>query len=123
MHTAEALGYLAPPASLRDPASVDQRKIDAEPIAARTLRGVVADQSESRDVSRNGGGTSGWTVTMPTGATGRCGARPTRNDRTMAATTSTSSGRANGLPTPIRGPAPNGIYAKRGGGDRSGRQR
>src|SRR6266446_10366535 len=109
MHTAEALGYPASPASLRDPASVDQRKIDAEPFASRTLRGVVADQSESRDVSWNGGATSGWTVTIPTGTAGRCGARPTRNDRTIVATTSTSSVRANGLPTQIRGPAPKGI--------------
>src|SRR5438309_3845223 len=109
MHTAEALGYPASPASLRDPASVDQRKIDAEPITSRSLRGVVADQSETRAVILNGGGTSGCTVTMPTGATGRCGVRATRNDRIIAATTSTSSVRANGLPTQIRGPAPNGI--------------
>ena len=120
MHTAEAFGYPASSASLRDPGAVDQRKIDAEPIGSASFQGIVADQPESRGVSRNGGGTSGWIVTMPTDATGRCGSRPTRNDRIIMATTRTSPVRANGLPTQIRGPASNAYSQSAAAHDRAG---
>ena len=123
MHTAAALGYPASRFSLRDPATLGQKKIAAPRRPAGTLPTLWQIRQAARGISRKGGGMSGCSVTRPTGATGRCGASSIRNARASVATMSTSSVKANGEPTQMRGPAPNGMYAKRGGANAPGMKR
>ncbi len=95
--------------SLRDPATLGYKKMDATHDPPGTFPALWQIRQAARGVKRKGGGTSGCSVTSPTGITVRCGASPIRNARTRIATTSTSSVNANGEPTQIRGPAPNGM--------------
>jgi len=95
MHTAAALGYPASRFSLRDPATLGQKKIAAPRRPAGTLPTLWQIRQAARGISRKGGGMSGCSVTRPTGATGRCGASSIRNARASVATNEHQFGQRN----------------------------
>lgn len=114
-HTAAAHGYPAsqfPYATRRHLA----RKKSTLPVSYGNFPGVVADPSGGASPQREGRGTSGCNLTSPTGVTSRCGGNPIRNARARLATTTHQFGQRKGEPTQMRGPEPNQIQAKRGGG-------